>query len=486
MSISTSIRKPGPYTEIDANGANNSLPSTRQEIVIIAQRLTSGSVAQNIPIPVVGPNQAATYFGAGSIAHRMAIALFKAYPYASLTICGLDDSGTGVAATATITIANAATSSGVLDAYIGNDRVSIAISSGDAAAAIATKLSAEINKYVNLPVTATVNAAVVTLTAKNKGTCGNVIGRFNPTSSKYEPEIIITAGAVTASVVGFASGANDPAMDTAFAALASSRYHLYVIPFATLAAAQALDTHLEFVSNEINQRGARGYMFISAAVADATTISAVNAKRICLGMVRKCRRPAFENAAAFAGIQAAQETPWRAVNNAELVGCDAPGIADRFTFTEINNLLWSGVTPFEVGVGEKVRCVRAISTYTANSGGSPDPTWLDSFKIATADYVRDAIVESHKNNFANSVLRDNHVDGEPEYVVTPADINSNNIAVCKRIERAGGLNDVDAYKNLFTAVRNPDVAGRVDSAVPIDIVDAAHIFANTIKIVSAI
>ncbi|HEX2958022.1 MAG TPA: phage tail sheath C-terminal domain-containing protein, partial [Chitinispirillaceae bacterium] len=266
---------------------------------------------------------------------------------------------------------------------------------------------------------------------------------------------------------------------------ASKRYHLYAIGWATLTAAQLLSDHLEEVSNEINQRGARGYMFISSALADSTTISAVNARRLQLGYIRKCRRPGYENAAAFAAMQAAQETPWRSLNNTELVGCDSPDPQDWLSFNEVNNLLWSGVSPFEVGTGGRVRAVRAISTYTENAAGSPNTTYLDSFKIATADYVREAIVDSHKRNFANSVLRDNHVEGEPEYVVTPADIRSNNLAVCKRIEIEGGLNDVEKYKDLFTADRDPNVPGRVNCSVPIDIVDSAHIFATEIKIVSS-
>jgi phage tail sheath gpL-like len=484
--ISSSIRKPGSYSEIDESQGNNALPSTAMEIAVVANRLAAGTVAACVPKICFGPDEAASYWGSGSLMHRMILAAFRVYPYAIVTGCALDDAEAGVAATATIVVAGTATGPGTLTARLGTDIVSVAISPEKTALEIAALLSSEINKYPKLPVTATVLNGTVTLTFKNKGTPGNFLGKYNASTSKHEPEAESTAAGITATVTGFTGGASDPDMDTAFAALSSHRYHLYAIPFSDLTSAQALDEQLESVSDEVNQKGARGYMFSTGAIADATTIAGANARRICLGAFRRCRMPAYEAAAAFAALQASEETPWRAINGAELVGCDAPDIADRYSFSEINSLLSSGVSPFEVGPGEKVQCVRAISTYTANDAGSPSQVWLDSFKIATADYVREAIVASHKNNYRNSVLRDNHVDGEPEYVVTPADIVSNNIAVCKRIETAGGLNNVDKYKDQFSAVRDQVVSGRVNSTIPIDIVDAAHIFANTIKIVSSL
>jgi len=139
-----------------------------------------------------------------------------------------------------------------------------------------------------------------------------------------------------------------------------------------------------------------------------------------------------------------------------------------------------------VGDAGRVQCVRAISTYIRNSAGAEDDTFLDSFKIATADYVRDAVRVRHLSDFPNKILRDNHVDGEPSGVVTPADVRDTNLDVCRRIEREGGLNNVNFFADGFTSVRDPNVPGRVNSVIPIDIVDAAHIMANTITITSTL
>lgn len=484
--ISLSIRKPGAYTDIDDTGASNSLPSTRQNLLIIAPRLSSGAVAANVPVAISSPAQAAANWGAGSIMHRMALAAFEQYPYAAVTGCAVDDAGGGVAAAATVTLSGTATGAGTLLCEIGLDTVSIAIASGDTAVAVATNLLAELAKYAALPITATRNQAVLTLTAKNKGTVGNLIGKYNGTSHNHEPIVTITAAGITAVVAGFTGGATDPTLTAALDAISSYRYHLIAMPWITDAMFDTLATHIDTVSDSINQRGARGYTFVTSAYADATTLSGNNKSRMHVGYIYAVKRSSFELAAAFAALQASQEIPWRSLNYAPLVGCDAPDVQDRQDWTDFNGMLYAGITPFEVGAGEVVRCVRAISTYTTNVASAPDQTWLDSFKIATADYVRDAIIAAHRRNYSNSVLRDNHVDGEPEYVVTPADIRSCNINVCKRIELAGGLQNVDKYKDDFVSAKNPDVAGRVDSQIPIDIVDATHILATTLKIVSSV
>ena len=484
--ISNTIRKPGSYSEF-VKGTSGALPPRRFELLIIAQRLAAGVVAANIPTRIYSPEQAAVQFGAGSVMHRMAMAVLRQFPSCMLSGCGVDDNAAGVAATSTITFGGAgASETGTSTLYLGTDRLTIRLDTGTTAAQAAAKLAAEITLYPHLPVTAAAVEAVVTLTAKNKGTCGNLLGQHNAATGKTKPVVISETAGITAVATDFTGGATDPSLTTAFTAVAGYRYHLIALPFQTSDAATALSEHLTSVSNEVNQRGARGYMFLSGALADATTLAAINDKRICIGYVRGCRRPSFENAAAFAAIQASVESPWLAINDAELVGCDAPDVPSRFTGLEIDTLLWNGVTPFEVGAGERVRCVRAISTYVKNDADSPDDAWLDSFKIATADYVRDAIRMRHRNDFANAILRDSHVDGEPAGVVTPADVRSTNLDVCRRIEREGGLNTVSDYVDLFVSTRDPNVPGRVNSEIPIDIVDAAHILANTISIVSSL
>ena len=83
------------------------------------------------------------------------------------------DDGAGVAAQHTLTLANNATSSGVISIAILDKVYQVAVVSGSTPTAMATALVAILAADPNLPFTVANVAGVVTFTAKNKGTVGN-------------------------------------------------------------------------------------------------------------------------------------------------------------------------------------------------------------------------------------------------------------------------------------------------------------------------
>lgn len=109
--IPASIRKPGKYFEFNTKLAVRTLPQNRQKVLIVGQRLSTGSVAELVPTDIFSDVDAAEYFGYGSQVHLMAKAAIKANPYLALTICALDDNVAGVAAAGTLTIDAAAVAS---------------------------------------------------------------------------------------------------------------------------------------------------------------------------------------------------------------------------------------------------------------------------------------------------------------------------------------------------------------------------------------
>lgn len=546
--IPSNIRKPGPYTEIDDSGANKALPAYMQEMVVIAPKLTapataavttaytvgqcvkpatanghwyvcavagtSGGTAPTWPTAagatvtdgtvtwreyqsvanivtennaqrVYGADEAGMKFGVGSIAHRMAIGVFRQNAYAMLTIIGQDDAGSGVAATGTIVFSGTATEKGYADIYLGDKNpVQISWDSGATAAQIAAKVVTEAIRYPQIPLHVTSLTATVTLTAKCKGTTGNFIGKWNATTSKHEPVVNIAGGGVTAAITGMASGAVDASMTTGLATISAKPGDIYAIPYQDVTALGDLATHLGTITDIVNQRGGRGFAFTCKAFADATTMAAANYERVHVGWVRKCRLASFEAAAAFAAMVAGSPHPALPLNDAELAGCDAPDVSDRLGFTEVNDCLWAGVTPFEVGAGDKVRCVRAITTYTKNDAGSADPQWLDTTVVACIDYLRKSINTRHKSDLVGKVLKSDHADGDPSFVVTGADVRLINIDVCMRLERYGCLQNVKVLADRFVSVLDPNVKGRVNSDIPAESVQGAHVFANSIRVVS--
>ncbi|PLO70217.1 phage tail protein, partial [Klebsiella michiganensis] len=198
--IPSSIRKPGQFFEFNTRLAVRTLPANAQKVLIVAPLLASGSLDPLVATSVFSSDEAAVYFGYGSVAHLMVVTAISTYAYLDLTVIGVSDASAGVAAAGTLTITGPASSQGVVSLWVGKTRVDVAVSAEDTATTIAAAMKTAIDNQPELPVTAAVASGVLTLTAKNKGTAGNDIRLRAQT----------TASGTTTAIVAMASGATDP------------------------------------------------------------------------------------------------------------------------------------------------------------------------------------------------------------------------------------------------------------------------------------
>lgn len=460
--IPASIRKPGKYFEFNTKLAVRTLPNNLQKMLITAQRLTAGTVAALVPTQVFSDAQAAEYFGNGSTAHLMCRAAIKANPYLDLTVCALDD-GAGAAASGTTTMAGTATSSGVLRLYVGAQKIEIAIATGDTHTAVAAALKAEMDKYPDLPVSGSVALGVVTLTAKNKGTVGLQI----------DLTAEITAKGITATVAGMSGGTIDPALSAALAKVFPEQYHVIATPYNDQTSLTTLRDHLDSVSGPMEQRGAVGVYGYDGALASATTLAGqINSGRICGVYLRGTRSPAYELAAAMAAVMAFEEDPARPLNTLELKGIHAPAIDQRFSRTEQENCLNNGVSPLEVGPGEKVQIVRAISTYLKDAQNIADISLLDITTIRTLDYVRKACRERISLRFPREKLSSK----------TPPKVRSELLDVLRLLEELEIVEEVAANAAGLIVERDLQDPNRLNAKIPTDVVNGLHIFAGRIDL----
>jgi phage tail sheath gpL-like len=468
--IPDSIRKPGIYSEFDTKSAQRSIPQNKQKVLIIAQMTSSGLASALTPEQIYSDSQAASRFGDGSIAHLMAVAALKTNKYIDLTVIAQEDAAAGMAATGTITITGPATAAGVVTLYIGTKKISVAVASGDAATAIASALKAAIDDTAGLPVTASVTDAVITLTAKNKGTCGNEI------PLGYT---LTNVTGVTVAIVAMATGATDPDIDAALAVVYGTRYHIICTSYNDATSLAALGTHLDSVSDAVEKRGAIGVYALTGALASATTLAGtINSGRIMGAYLRQTTATArkaasYQLAAAVAAMRAYEEDPGLSIKGLALTGIPAPNIADRLSRTEQETCLYGGVAPCEVIPGEKVTVVRDISTYTVNESGISDTTLLDITTIMALDYVRQAMLESDATRFAR-VKKSTRVKNS---------INSNHIAVAKVLETAEIVQNVDDHKDEFYWEDDAKDVTRVNFAIPASIIPNLHILAQKITLI---
>lgn len=466
--IQGSIRKPGKYFEFNTKLAVRTLANNKQRMLIIGQKTSAGSVAQKVPTPVFSDKEAETYFGAGSMCYLMVRAAIKANPYLDLTVCALDDAGAGVAATGTVTITGPATSSGVLTLYVVNQKVEIAIAKDDTATNIAAALKAQCDKQPDLPITAANALGVVTLTAKNKGLCGNQIGLGS--------ELTNGAG-VTATIVAMASGATNPSVQDALTAVFSGQHEIVATPYNNQTDLTTLKNHLDTVAGPLEQRPGIGVYAMNGALADATTL----AGQVNHGMLVGCylrysgtkRMSApFEIASALAAVIALEEDPARPLNTLELKGISVPVMADRLSRIEQESCLYNGVMPLEVGPGEKILIVRAISTYIKDAQGIEDVSLLDITTMRTLFYVRKACRERIALRFPREKLSSK----------TPPKVRTELLDVLMKLEDLEIVEEVMANKDGLLVERDLQDNNRLNAKIPADVVNGLHVFAGRIDL----
>lgn len=463
--LPASIRKPGKYFEFNTALAVRTLAANSQKVLLVGQRATASPVLAGVITDVFNDTDAGKYFGYGSQLHMMATAAISTFPGMALQAIAVDDAGGAVAATGTITATGTATAVGSVTVCIGNDVVVVPVAVADTPTIIGAAIAAAVTARPDIPVTAAAVAGVVTLTAKNKGTLGN----------QMKVSTLITgATGVTAPVVAMASGATDPAIAATLAIAFTAGHTIIATAFNDAPNLQALRNHLDSVSSALEQRGAIGCAGHTGTLAQATTLAAsINGGRVSLGLVPSTLSTSFEVAAAYAALAASEEDPARPLNTLPLNGIGIIPLANRLARTEQESALANGVTPFEVGPGDKVQVVRAISTYTLDANGVPDISLLDITTIRTLDYVRKAMRERIALRFPRDKLSSRTSDR----------VRSELLDVMYKLEELEIVENVDVYKAGLIVERDTQDPNRLNAKIPTDVVNGLHVFGGRIDLI---
>jgi phage tail sheath gpL-like len=464
-SIPSSIRKPGKYAEFNTALAVRTLPGNRQKVLCLGQRLAAGTVVAGQVVDVFSDAEAATYFGRGSIAHRMVRAALRANPYMALQVIAADDAGASVAATNTLTVTGPATVAGVASISVGEDLVEVAYAVADTANVIAAALKAQFDNQPDLGVTATVALGVVTLTAKNKGTVGNHL--------KFAAKVTANSG-VAIAVTQPTNGATDPVAATLLAAVFAAGHDIIVCPWIDQTNLAALRDHLDSVGGPLEKRGAIGTYGWTGTLATGTTLAnALNGKRLTYSLVPGAYAPAYEVGAKYAAVIASEEDPARPLNGLPLGGLLAPPLANRLSRTEQENALYNGTTPTEVGPGEVVQIVRAITTYTKDPQGVADISLLDLTTIRSLDYGRKAIVDRLSLRFPRS-KRTKRVKAQMREEV---------LDVMYKLEDLEIWENVKENEDGVLVEDDSQDQNRVNIRIPADVVNGLHVVGIRIDLI---
>ncbi len=521
--LPASRKTPGFYFAVLLGGAPTSTAEVPRRIVILANKITAtltnsapsfsvtaGTLATATPTPIYSADDALTYAGQGSEAHRMAKAIFDQYPDADVSLCLVAEAGT--ASTAVLTFVNNATAAYTVRFKLNGKVIDVAVASSDSITTIATACANAILDEPDLPVTAQFAAGVLTLTGKNTGLRGNnlVVEAAFVNSAGIETRIT-TGGATspgattgtwsavttTESTYTMTAGATQDAVTTALAALASSTYHRYAVAHIDSTNLDLIVAHLDSLASVTAQHRQQAVCCSPAASGTAITLATGrNASRLqTVWHYNSPRDPvevaAQECAARLIGDSAAGgilvgEASDPGANLDGLVLATVPPqwfVAEQPTPTEIESALNNGLTPLVPSSAGRTAVVRSITSRSL-ANGQPNYSVLDTSTPTILDWVADDLQSDLATVFRGKKIRPDSADRSPPKapnVVTPSMIEARIFFKLKQYEQdLGIIENVDANRALLNVVMS-STAGRVDCEIPIDPGNGLHILGANVR-----
>lgn len=478
--IPMNLRVPLFYAEVDNSQANSGAQT--QRTLIIGQVLASGSAVVGVPVLGQGVTDAQAKGGQGSMLALMTAAYVAADQFGEVWFMPLADAEGAVAAKGSVLIAGAPTTTGVVSLYIAGQLISLTVATGETPADIATALAKLINASGNLPVTAVATAAMVALTAKNKGIAGNEIDlrlnyRGTPSGEAVPAGLQLTLTALT-------GGATNPVLDAALASLGDEPFDFIVCPYTDTASLDALKALLNDKTGRWSYASqVYGHVFAAQRGTLATLATAGNARNnqheSVMGFYDS-PSPAWIWAADVAGTAAValRADPGRPLQTLALSTVLAPPSPSQFILGERNTLLWDGISTFMVGSDGTVAIENLITTYQKNSFGVADDSYLQVETLFLLMYVLRAQRALVTSKYSRVKLAANGTRFAPgSAVVTPIVIRSDLIAQYREMEYNGYVQDADGFAKALIVERNNANPNRVDVLWPGTLINQLRIFA---------
>ena len=467
--ISSSNRVPLFKAEVDNSRA--SFFTQNLKAIIIGQ---SVSTIVETPVLITSTKQAKNLYGVGSMLAIQVAAFFNNNEDTELWVQPLNDVA-GTDATGTITYTGTATESGTAFIYVGGVQVQVGISKTDTATTVASNAVIAINKNVDLPVIASNATGTITLTAKNSGTKGNSI---NTTVNLY-PQFETTPSGLSAIVVQMSNGATDPSITTAIAAIGDAEFEYWIQPYADTTSLDALRDELD---TRWGNKQLYGHAFTSindtVAGLDTTGSARNDEHQTIVGYYNSPTWDVVVGASyAAVVVKSLNIDPARPLQTLSVAGIVTPNISSIMTESEMNTLLYSGVSPlsYEGGIA---RVVSTITTYQTDAFGSADPSYLYVNTLSSLSYITRTIRNMVQTKFSRVKLADDGTSfGAGQAIVTPKIVRGEIVSVYNDLVTLGIVENVDRFIEELVVERdvvNPD---RLNVLIVPDLVNGLRTFA---------
>jgi phage tail sheath gpL-like len=391
--IPANLLVPGQYQEID-----NSLAGTQGDIkkaLMIAYKLPTSNAENGKPVNVLSAAKAHELFGFGSPAAIMAETFLAIDKIEELYVLPIPEPEAGTAWEKIFSVSGTALTAGAVSIHVNGSIFEAAISANADAEAVAAAVTAKINSELTLPVSAEADSSDVTVTSNVKGTVGN--------NNKI---------AVISSVSGISIGATEPTEGTGetdikpfLDGLGEVRYNFSASDFNSVKNIRASSGELESRYGPMRQIGGRMFIALSGKMGSKTEegtmlekAGEVNSPHIVL--VPRGNNPELPCVWAAAWCAAA----CRILADDPAANTYDTKIAGLIGGTEFNaearqKLLEAGIATYRLDSSGNVLIERLVTSYTENTDGGRDTSYLDVQVTETVDAVRTYINAEAKKKF---------------------------------------------------------------------------------------
>lgn len=476
--IPSDLRIPLFWAEIDASRAGYGQPAKRT--LLIGQTISSVTAALRY---AGSAEEVGGLCGEGSQIARMARAYRRNDPVGEMWILPLADNGSGVAASGSIEFTGPTTAAGVLSLYIGGRLVSVSIASGTSASDVAAAVEAAIDADPFMPVTTSTSSATVTLAAKNDGTEGNSIDIRVNYLGRAGGEV--TPAGLGVTITAMSSGATNPSLSGLETALGDEEFEFIVIPWSGSTELNALKTAMDDTTGRWAwSRQIYGHAF-SAARDSAANLLTLGAARndphmTIVGYEAGNPMPAADMAAAWAGATAVaiRADPARPLQTLPLVGMLGTPVGSRFTRTNQQSLLSTGIALPSWDADGTGRILRSVTTYQKNAWSQTDRSYLDCETLFTLAEIIRRLRTATTTKFGRSKLaNDGTRFGPGQPIVTPRIFKAELVAQYEELEAEGLVEDAAGFAAATIVERNAGDPSRLDVLYAPNLVNGLRVLA---------
>lgn len=476
--IATNEKIPGYYGEISTINANQGVFDYPSRLLVVGQKVASGTAAALSKHIIADPKQAKELFGRGSALALMCAAVLEIQDTIEVHAIAQDDDGASATAAGSILVTHVATTSGTLYLYIAGERIKVGVTSTMTTAQIATAIIAAINAALDLPVTAAVDGvtpAKVNITAKNKGLIGNEI---KIATNYYTGETY--PAALTLTITQLTGGTANPDLGDVIDVIEGDWYTDIIVPYTDTANLAILETELDARYSATGKMDAHAIISTRGTFSEGYTFCDGRNSALVSNMPipADTLEPAWIWAAKLGGWVAfwSHQHPARPYKGLILKGIKPP--PTRFTNAERRILLSNGGSTWTINANGEVVLERIVTMYQENAGGIDDEVWMDITTPKTFSRIRyddNAYLTTLYFGAEGKILTENdEAAAKSDVLVTPKTIDASSKARAQLWIENGWVSEVIQIRSEIDA-NDPT---RVNRLMSLDITNPLMILAT--------